>query len=509
MYTFAATTPRFTYGRELLNSERILSKAFIITLAVFAALRVLFFSALFPLFNNVDEQRHVDLVIKYSHGVWPRGLTPIAPEAAELFARYSSFEYLVPSDVQPDQVSPRFGDLGEDDLRVVQLWEHQTNIESGEPPLYYLTAGGWLRAGQSIGIPAPLTIYWVRFLNVIPAVSVVILAWLCSKLVLPEHPYLRHSAATLAAIFPQDAFYSVQSDAWSALWFGVAFYLILRGCYRKPMSHFLLLSTGLALSAATLTKLTNLPLLGVGLLSGSLIIVFAARDPSTISAKLTRCMTLIFAAIAPVLIWMLANLTTLADPLATSQKVQSLGWIQKPITEWIPHPLFSLAGFIYFWRELLSSFWRGEFVWRTARLASPLADSFYWVSSALILSVAIYLLWKLRGGQRVALAVASACFVAGIGFLIILSLGYDFGDCFYPSRALPFFTSGRLLLGSLIPFILIYAMSLDCITRRWPNWVRYSLLAAIACFVTVEEVVISGPAFSSAFNFFHLVTRDS
>ncbi len=495
-------------GHGLLNRESIMSKGFLVILAIFAALRVVLFSALFPLFNNVDEQRHVDLVVKYSHGVWPRGLSPIAPESADLFVRYSSFEYLLPIDAQPGGTAPRFGDLSDEDLRFAQRWEQQPNFESGEPPLYYLIAGGWLRAGQFLGIPPALSMYWVRFLNAIPAVSVVVLAWLCSKLTFPEHPYFRHSAATLAAILPQDAFYSVQNDAWSALWFGIAFYLILRGHYRRKTSHVLLLFTGLALSAATLTKLANLPLLGVGLLAGC-IAILVPTDSLTISAKIGRTMTFLFAAIAPVLIWMLVNLTTFGDPFATSQKVHFLGWSQKPITDWMPHPLFSLSGFTYFWRELLASFWRGEFVWRTARIASPVADSFYWVSSTLVFVVAIYLLWKFRSGQKMSLAAALGCCAAALGFVSLLSLMYDFGACFYPSRELPFFTSGRLLLGALVPFILIYTASLDCLTRRWPNWLRYSLLAGIALFVTINEIVISEPAFSSVYNFFHLIGRDS
>ena len=495
-------------GRELLNRESVLSKGFLVILAIFAALRVILFSALFPLFNNVDEQRHVDLVVKYSHGAWPRGLSPIAPESADLFVRYSSFEYLLPVDATPDVTVPRFGHLSDEDLRLVQLWEQQTNIESGEPPLYYMIAAGWLRVGQFLGIPPALSMYWVRFLNAIPAASVVILAWLCSRLTFPEHPYFRHSAATLAAIFPQDAFYSVQSDAWSALWFGIAFYLILRGYYQRKTSRLLLLSTGLALSAATLTKLANLPLLGVGLLAGCFAIL-VLKDSQTRSARIARTMTFLFAAIAPVFIWILVNLTTFGDPFATRQKVLFLGWSQKPMTDWMPHPLFSFSGFAYFWQELLSSFWRGEFVWRTARIASSVADSFYWVSSTLALVVAICLLWKSRSGQKISLAVALGCCAAAIGFVSLLSLMYDFGACFYPSRELPFFTSGRLLLGALVPFILIYAASLDCLTRRWPNWLRYSLLAGIALFVTINEIVISQPAFSSVFNFFHLIARDS
>jgi len=45
----------------------------------FAAVRVLVFSAAFPFFNNVDERRHFDLVIKYAYGDVPRSAELISP----------------------------------------------------------------------------------------------------------------------------------------------------------------------------------------------------------------------------------------------------------------------------------------------------------------------------------------------------------------------------------------------------------------------------------------------
>jgi hypothetical protein len=44
----------------------------IATLCVVAALRVFIFSASFPFFNNLDEQNHADLTLKYARGYWPR-----------------------------------------------------------------------------------------------------------------------------------------------------------------------------------------------------------------------------------------------------------------------------------------------------------------------------------------------------------------------------------------------------------------------------------------------------
>ena len=46
------------------------------------------------------------------------------------------------------------------------------------------------------------------------------------------------------------------------------------------------------------------------------------------------------------------------------------------------------------------------------------------------------------GSQRQALWFGFLCLVAAVAFLGFLSILYDFQDCFYPSRAHPYFTSG-------------------------------------------------------------------
>src|SRR5947208_11892190 len=62
----------------------------------FAAVRVLVFSAAFPFFNNVDERRHFDLVIKYAYGDVPRSAELISPATLSYLSRYASPEFLSP-----------------------------------------------------------------------------------------------------------------------------------------------------------------------------------------------------------------------------------------------------------------------------------------------------------------------------------------------------------------------------------------------------------------------------
>ena len=73
----------------------------IAALCAVAAVRVFFFSAAFPFFNNVDELAHVDLVVKYSRGHVPR--EPVEhydTETARLIATYHTLEYVQ----QPGQI---------------------------------------------------------------------------------------------------------------------------------------------------------------------------------------------------------------------------------------------------------------------------------------------------------------------------------------------------------------------------------------------------------------------
>src|SRR5260370_6641737 len=76
----------------------------VIGLCAAAAIRVFVFAAAFPFFNNVDEQAHVDLVVKYAHAKPPRGIEPFASEAALYFAVYSTPEYFV----TPEQYGGHF-----------------------------------------------------------------------------------------------------------------------------------------------------------------------------------------------------------------------------------------------------------------------------------------------------------------------------------------------------------------------------------------------------------------
>ena len=97
-------------------------------------------------------------------------------------------------------------------------------------------------------------------------------------------------------------------------------------------------------------------------------------------------------------------------------------------------------------------------------------------------------------------------FAAQVIFLGLLSVTFDFGKCVNPSQQHPFFTSGRLLCGSEIPFALLYVYGLDwALIRVKSERLRFPLLIAIVLFMTISETVVNQVAFSSEFNWFHML----
>jgi hypothetical protein len=204
------------------------------------------------------------------------------------------------------------------------------------------------------------------------------------------------------------------------------------------------------------------------------------------------------------------NYHAFGDATATAPKMQHLGWTRKPLSQWWPHPLFTIGGLRYFWSELIASFWRGEFVWHGKRLASRVADAFYWISSTLALAIVVIASFSRRTIpklERTALWVGLGSFLMVVAFLVGLSMAFDFDGCFYPSRESPYFNSGRLLGGAMIPFLLLYAYAVEQITT-WAKrkWLPFLVLGIIVVGITTSEVVINWPVFASRYNFFHMLT---
>ena len=206
------------------------------------------------------------------------------------------------------------------------------------------------------------------------------------------------------------------------------------------------------------------------------------------------------------------NLRFFGDLTGSAMKIQILGWTLKPFANWWTHPIFTAKGLGYFYSSLIPSFWEGEFVWSLKPLAAPGMGAFYWVSTLLLLGVAVVSLFPRLGAinksQRQALMFAACCFLASIGYLAVLSMAFDFRGCMYPSRKLPYFTSGRLMLGSLIPFLLLYVYGLHCIIKKLKiERAQWWVLGGIALLILASSVAVDSVAFFSHYNWFHMLGR--
>jgi predicted membrane protein DUF2142 len=500
----------------------------ILLLCVLAAVRVFVFSAAFPFFNNVDEQAHVDLVMKYARGNVPRDLGHYSSESANSIALYGTPEYFMSpwqfatSDFPP----PNWTLPAEQREDVVEKnsawWRANENHESGEPPLYYGIAGLWLNLGRLFGITGAWLLYWVRFLNVFVAATLVWLGFIAAKLVFPDRQFIHLSVPILLAVWPQTTSYSIQSDLLSPLCFGIAFIGLIKFLRAERPTVPLAIWTGLALAATCLAKTTNIALLlvlGIIFWSAATRRRFKSADVSAHSKlvggkkadakRLAALAALIISAAVPIALWFAWNYHTFGNLTATTSKIDFLGWTRKPVGNWWPHPIFTLNGVKEFWPELIASFWRGEFIWHGKRLAFQAIDASYWVSSTLAIGLVVISLFprstKLTGFQRQALWLAFWSFAVLVLSVALLSMAFDFGLCVYPSREHPFFTSGRLLSSAAVPFFLLYSQAIDDALFWTPRmWPRVLLVGAIVFVITVSQTILNWPAFSSRYNFFHL-----
>lgn len=484
----------------------------VLLLCLLAAIRVFIFSAAFPLINKVDEQAHFDLVVKYSHGHPPRGLEQDSKESMQYTVIYGSQEFLWPPETFPDgkYPPPPWTQPLEQIAPILQareaVWQ-SANHESSQPPLYYALAGFWWNVGQFLGFAGGRLLYWLRFLNILFVAALVWLGHATAKEIFPENFFLRLGVPALLAFMPQTAFYSINNDVLSPLCFGAAFFYLVKLLRAEIPGVRLGTVTGLALASVFLTKLSNLPLLAMAFATVLLKIQRLVKS-GKLRASIPSLASLLFCAGLPMAAWLAWCKINFGDFTGTAAKVHFLGWTPKPFGEWWHHPIFTPHGFWIFIRELLSTFWQGEFWWHRQPMALPAVDIDCVILSVSLVGAAMVGLAPrfstATATQRDALWLGFWCFLAAIAFLGFLSIIYDFHDCFYPSREHPYFTSGRLMLGALIPFMLLFTFGLDCVLKKFDAPAKSFVLASIILFMLVSEIATDWPVFSSQYNWFHM-----
>jgi 4-amino-4-deoxy-L-arabinose transferase-like glycosyltransferase len=333
----------------------------------------------------------------------------------------------------------------------------------------------------------------------------------------------------MVAFFPQDIFFAITGDVLSPVVFAAAFFMLLEICLNEKSWYYHLL-TGLLVAAAFLTKASNIAILALAA-AVFLIKIKQAVSQKRLKQYLPSLSAFATAGAIPIVLWLGRNYILFGDAIGAAKSIEQRTWTLKPFGEMFNHPILTPSGLFYFLTELSRTFWRGEFVWHFKRIASGFMDWFYIISSAVFLTVSCwgFIFEKTRmdpsrrGPRSPRLRREAsveprsdkpcrACFAAGlfviilsVMFLAVMSMRYDFGQCFYPSREEPYFTSGRLIAGTILPFLVLYIDGL----RRILAKLRCAsclliVVSVIVVTVTISEIVLTWPVFASPYNWFHI-----
>jgi hypothetical protein len=388
----------------------------------------------------------------------------------------------------------------------VATWQN-LNHESSQPPLYYSCAALWWHLGKFLNLDGLGLLYWLRFLNPVIVFLLVWVGYFAASIVFPQNLFLRLGVPALTSAAPQTAFYSILNDTLSPLFFGITFIFLLKFWRAETPGRRLGTFLGLSFAATFLTKASNVPLLAVsGIFIGIKIWRIARQEK--LRATIPAIATLVICAGVPMALWMGWCKINFGDWLGSEKKIQFLHWMHRPFAEWFHHPIFTPHGFWVFLSGNLETLWQGEILWHRKSLSLPAVDLFYVISSVVLFFVALLNLSPKSNGanpnQRVALWFAFTGVMSALIFFGFLSVIYDFQDCFYPSREHPYFTSGRLMLGALIPFLLLFVFGLDCLLKKISLPAKFTILGALILFMLVSEIITDRPIFSNAYNWYHM-----
>jgi len=322
-----------------------------------------------------------------------------------------------------------------------------------------------------------------------------------------DNLFLRIGVLLMLSFFPQDAFYSINSDVLSPVLFVLSLYLLLKIYFtdRSPWFH---LVTGLVITATLLVKPSNLPLIVIL----AVILFFKglrSHQASQLKEKLPALFLIFAAAILPFLLWLGWCYYALGDITGSAEKISKLGWQIKTLSQIWNHPIFRIKGWVYFMTELTKTFWRGEFIWGFQRISSSGIDLFYVISSCLFLSSSVIGLLICRTSYsstyRLVYYTTILYLFLSVSYLAVLSTLFDFGNCLYPSREYPYFTSGRLISGALVPFLILYLEGLNLIMSKITKRISPLVITlAIAMVIALSEIGLTLEVFKSPYNFFHL-----
>ena len=479
-----------------------------------AALRIFLFNSAFPLFNPIDEQLHFDMVYRYSQGDFPKkGDATLSPESAELIVQHETREYTHRKEQfhtgrfpPPLWTFPHAKESSYYKKRV-SFWENHRNWEIWQYPLPYILEGLWFKTGKAMGMEGGYLLYWQRFLNIPIFALLVWLSWITAKGFFPDEPLMRIGVPLILAFFPQDIFYAITNDTFSALFCGLAFFLLIQLYFqKKPFLYHAV--AGLSVAVTFLSKASNIafPVLF------ALIVVLKIKRLLTqkkLREYIPKLVILLLFASIPVGVLLLRNYLVSGDLMGNAETLKFRGWVPKPIGELWNHPLFTLNGLSYFLSELTKTFWRGQFPWHGEIMAYRWSDFLYLFTTGLFLSLSFYSLFLKEKGSKKHFVLLMSFFVllVSVLFLAYLSIRWDFGNWHSPSREIPYIAKGRFISGITIPFFILYINGLKVLFAKAGRYFHpIFIVLIIVVLISASEISLTLPVFKSPFNWFHLLS---
>ena len=100
------------------------------------------------------------------------------------------------------------------------LWLARCSNESFPSPLYYWLGGGtWYNVGKFFGVSGLLLLYWLRFSNVLLYGLLIVSSYFFGRSLFPGRKAVYLGVPLLLVFFPQDLYYTLNSDVPFALFF--------------------------------------------------------------------------------------------------------------------------------------------------------------------------------------------------------------------------------------------------------------------------------------------------
>lgn len=494
----------------LANSSN--ERRFFLAICLFAMFRIFLLNAAYPLFTPVDEIQHFDTIVKHAQSnIYNRGKSDFNLNiwSAKMWVLYGSPEYMhvVPKDSVPPYREMKEPVAQATAKKVVGLLP---NHEIHSPPIYYFISALWLNIGSYLISNDGFLLYWLRFMNVFFYGLLLWLAYLFCNIIFPDDDGIRIGIPMIMAVFPNDIFFSLNSDVFSPLFCLMVFYTVFNiATSERSILYYGM--TGLAIAATVLVKLTNFPVFVLAL--GVVIISLYRRiRGGKLALYVWHFAALMSAALVPFLVWMGWNAYALGDLMGTESKLRVFSMSKKPFLEWFNHPLFTIDGLKTVAANvniLIDSFWHGEVVWGMRTTAPYMADLFYTLTSVVFIASAIVKLYSTRKNviSSSYLFRLSSVVLLGlyISFLLVLSIQFDFGNSYDPSRENPFFNKGRFIIGGLVPFLILYVDGLLYLLAKTKLKMNPLYPVATVCVMMVVFSIISSyKIFGSSWNWFHL-----